>query len=109
MLTDSLAAFWRSLEELNRPVAGLRVPGPDATGVAAAIGGPVPDEIAVWFGWSDGARYEDGQVQDDAALVPGYEPLSLVEAVAVRDRYGERDPLLDGTWVPLIASGGGDF
>jgi hypothetical protein len=76
--------------------------------VEAVFGRAVPGDVATWFGWSNGVAYAPGQVQDDAALVPGYEPLSVREAAAVRDGYGSDDPVLGDFYVPLLATGGGD-
>ncbi len=73
------------------------------------LGAAVPEDIVTWFGWSNGVEYHPDQVQDDAALVPGYEPLSLVEAKGMRDSVQPPDPVLGKLFVPLLATGGGDF
>ncbi|NEC70966.1 SMI1/KNR4 family protein [Streptomyces rochei] len=109
MLIQSLEQLWREVENLNRPIAGSRSPGVSASEIEAALGGAVPEDVTTWFSWSNGVEYLPGQIQDDAFLVPGYEPLSLREARGIRDSYGIEDPLLGDFWVPLLATGGGDF
>ncbi|MBX9399184.1 hypothetical protein K4749_37840 [Streptomyces sp. TRM72054] len=109
MLIRSIERLWQEVEILNRPVVRFRGPGVSASEVEAAFENPVPEDIVTWFGWSNGVEYHPGQVQDDAALVPGYEPLSLPEARAVRDSYQIDDPVLGEFFVPLLATGGGDF
>ncbi|MFF9207466.1 MULTISPECIES: hypothetical protein [unclassified Streptomyces] len=109
MLIQSIEALWRAAEALQRPVVASRAPGVPVEEVEAVLGRAVPGDVATWFGWSNGVAYAPGQVQDDAALVPGYEPLSVREAAAVRDGYGSDDPVLGDFYVPLLATGGGDF
>ncbi|MFC8825150.1 hypothetical protein ACFT9I_07300 [Streptomyces sp. NPDC057137] len=109
MLIQSIERLWQQVAGLNRPVVESRVPGVSASEVEAVIQGPVPEDIAIWFGWSNGVEYRSGQVQDDAALVPGYEPLSLREAMGVRESYEIGDPVLGDFFMPLLATGGGDF
>lgn len=109
MLNQSIEQLWQEVERLNRPVVGFRAPGVSASDVEAVFGGPVPEDIIAWFGWSNGVGYHPGQIQDDAALVPGYEPLSLREARGVRDSYQIDDPVLGEFFIPLLATGGGDF
>ncbi|MBP5937329.1 SMI1/KNR4 family protein [Streptomyces acidiscabies] len=109
MLVRSLERLWAEVENLNRPVAGSRVPGVMESEVEEVLGGAVPEDIVTWFGWSNGVEYLPGQIQDDAFLVPGYEPLSLREARAVRESYGIDEAVLGEHWTPLLATGGGDF
>lgn len=109
MLHQALERLWVEVSRLNRPVVEFRAPGVSENKVKSVLECPVPDDVVTWFGWSNGIKYAPGQVQDDAALVPGYEPLSLSEAKAVRDSHGVDDPILGGSFVPLLATGGGDF
>ncbi|MFF9865072.1 SUKH-3 domain-containing protein [Streptomyces sp. NPDC013953] len=101
-LIRAIAGLWQEAERLNRPVTALRVPGLAPDQVREAFGGPVPDDVAVWFGHADGVAWRPGQTQDDAALVPGYEPLAVRDAAALRAPYGEQS-------YPLLGTGGGDF
>ncbi|WP_175411997.1 hypothetical protein [Streptomyces sp. TRM64462] len=109
MLIEVIERLWQEVDRLNRPVVRFRAPGVSASEVEAAFGDPVPEDVYTWFRWSNGVEYHPGQVQDDAALVPGYEPLSLREARAVRDSQPSGDPVLGEFYVPLLATGGGDF
>ncbi|MFE1290588.1 hypothetical protein [Streptomyces sp. NPDC058751] len=109
MLVRSIEQLWLEAENLNRPVVGSRAPGVAAGEVEAVLGGVVPEDVATWFGWSNGVEYRPGQIQDDVFLVPGYEPLSLSEARGVRESYELEDAVLGEFWIPLLATGGGDF
>ena len=110
MLIRSIERLWLEVERLDRPVAGFRGPGVSVGELEAVFeGAAVPGDIATWFGWSNGVEYHPDQTQDDAALVPGYEPLSLREARALRDACKIDEPVLGRCWIPLLATGGGDF
>ncbi|WP_406096443.1 hypothetical protein [Streptomyces sp. NBC_01013] len=109
MLIRSLEQLWLEVENLNRQITGSHAPGVTAGEAEAILGSVVPEDVATWFGWSNGVEYLPGQIQDDAYLVPGYEPLSLREARAVRESYEIEDAVLGEFWTPLLATGGGDF
>ncbi|AVZ73458.1 hypothetical protein SLUN_16005 [Streptomyces lunaelactis] len=109
MLAESIENLWLEVERLSRPVASLRVPGVGAEQVENAFGAPIPSDVVEWFGWCNGVSYRPGQVQDDAALIPGYEPLSVRDAAGVKASYGDGDPVLGDRWIPLLGTGGGDF
>jgi hypothetical protein len=109
MLSQAIERLWEEAERLNRPVVGSRAPGVTASEVEAAFGASVPEDVVTWFGYSNGVEYHPDQIQDDAALVPGYEPLSLSEAKAVRDSHPIGDPVFGEFFIPLLATGGGDF
>ncbi|MFJ8649000.1 SUKH-3 domain-containing protein [Streptomyces sp. NPDC093546] len=98
----AIAGLWQEAERLDRPAAALRVPGIAPGEVREAFGGPVPDDVAVWFGHANGVAWRSGQTRDDAALVPGYEPLAVRDAAALRGSSAEQ-------WFPLLGTGGGDF
>lgn len=107
-MIEGIADLWDDVQRLARPVASHRNPGVGRDVIEGAFGEPVPDDVADWFGFSDGIAHYDGQTQDDAALVPGYEPLSVQESVAIRREY-PHEPLYLAQWYPLLGSGGGDF
>jgi hypothetical protein len=109
MLIQAIERLWSEVERLNRPVVGFRAPGISPTAVERVIGDPVPGDVVTWFGWSNGIEHHPDQIQDDAFLVPGYEPLSLVEAKEIRDSFQISDPVLRERYVPILATGGGDF
>jgi hypothetical protein len=108
MLIDRLEELVTIVRELDRPVARLLLPGVPRQEVEPAVGVPVPDDVATWFGWCNGVRSEPGQIQDDVNLVPGYNPVSLAEAVAARPAYAG-DAVLQPQWIPLLGGPGGDL
>ncbi|QGZ52597.1 hypothetical protein GPZ77_33680 [Streptomyces sp. QHH-9511] len=71
-LKGAVAGLWQEADRLNRPVAALRVPGIAPAEVREAFGGPVPDDVAVWFRHANGVAWRPGQTQDDAS--PGTSP-----------------------------------
>ncbi|MFE3901707.1 hypothetical protein ACFXPY_15500 [Streptomyces sp. NPDC059153] len=108
MLEERIRDLWMAAESLGRPVVAYRNSGAPIGLLERAFTSPVPPDVAAWFAWSNGVAYHPGQTQDDAALIPGYEPLSVDEAVAIRaDSPG--CAVLGSHWIPLLASGGGDF
>lgn len=108
MLSAELDRLVEHLTTLNRPVVGWLLPGVDAHHVSSALGFPVPPSVAQWFGWCNGVAESPGQLQDDVNVVPGYNPVSVEEAVRMMPDYAG-DPLLGSHWVPLLRSGGGDI
>ncbi|MEU5690796.1 hypothetical protein [Actinosynnema sp. NPDC020468] len=108
MLIDELDSLVARLDALSRPVVGWLVPGLEPAAVEAVLGADLPAEVVAWFGWRDGVEVREGQVQDDVNVIPGYAPLSLAEAVAVREHY-RGDPVLGEHWVPVLGGGGGDL
>jgi hypothetical protein len=83
-------------------------PGVDASTVETSIGGGAPVSVLVWFGWCNGIAGRPGQIQDDANIIPGYNPLSIEEAVGIIGEY-EGDAILGKNWIPLLGSAGGDI
>lgn len=61
MLQQSLEALWGHLAAIGRPVVAARIPGPALENVKSAFIEPIPDVVAQWFNWSNGAAYTPGQ------------------------------------------------
>lgn len=108
MLEERFEELWAQAGRLGRPVVSHRKPGVSLDVLEQSFGTSVPPEVASWFGWCNGVAYHPNQTQDDAALVPGYEPLSVEEAVAIKEEYPE-DSTLGARWFPILSTGGGDF
>jgi len=109
-LTQELDRLWEIVNDLERPIVAARKPGIAREQAEATFGHAVPDDVAAWYSYSDGIAYAGGQSQDDASLVPGFWPLSAIEAQAIRQEIADLDePLLSPKWIPLLANGGGDL
>ncbi|MGX1314763.1 hypothetical protein RKD24_004882 [Streptomyces calvus] len=108
MLEERIQELWAQAERIGRPVVAHRNPGVSAEFLERCFGVSVPHDVAVWFGWCNGIAYHPNQTQDEAALVPGYEPLTAEESAALRGEYPE-DPVLGSRWFPFLGTGGGDF
>ncbi|MGX1916198.1 SMI1/KNR4 family protein [Streptomyces phaeochromogenes] len=108
MLEQRIQELWAQAERLGRPVVAHRKPGVSTEFLEQCFGVSVPHEVALWFGWCNGIAYHPNQTQDEAALVPGYEPLAVEEAAAIQGEYPE-DPVLGSRWFPILGTGGGDF
>ncbi|MET9801473.1 hypothetical protein [Streptomyces sp. NPDC006368] len=80
----AIGGLWQEAERLNRPAAALRAPGIAPDQVREVSGGQVPDDVAVWLGHGNGVAWRPGQTQDDAALIPWFEPLAVRDAAALR-------------------------
>ncbi|MCX0245654.1 hypothetical protein [Streptomyces drozdowiczii] len=108
MQQDWLMALWREAEHLELPVVADRVPGVSVRFLESSFGKAVPSEVAGWFGACNGVMHRSGQIQNDAALIPGYEPLSVEDSLSIRVAY-PREAILLSDFYPLLGSGGGDF
>ncbi|MFJ8149120.1 hypothetical protein ACIQ6R_29335 [Streptomyces sp. NPDC096048] len=108
MLEERIQDLWAQAERLGRPVVAHRKPGVSIDTLEQYFGRSVPPEVALWFGWCNGVAYHPNQTQDDAALVPGYEPLAVEEAASLQDEH-PADHILGARWFPILGTGGGDF
>ncbi|WP_159394109.1 hypothetical protein [Streptomyces sp. NRRL S-495] len=108
MLENLLTALWREVELLDLPVATDRAPGVAARILENYFSKSVPPEVAGWFGACNGIIHRPGQTQNDAALIPGYEPLSIEDSASIMAEHPHESILLSDFY-PLLASGGGDF
>ncbi len=108
MLEERIGELWEEAARLALPVVAHRKPGVPADFLERAFDQRIPSEVATWFASCDGVDQYPGQTQNDAALVPGYEPLSVDQSVAIQ-REQMSEPLLRPTFFPLIGAGGGDF
>ena len=108
MLASELAELVEQLSRMGRGVVTLLRPGAQAAEVEAAFGRPVPDSVADWFSWCNGVTARAGQIQDDVNIIPGYNLVSVNEAVAMIPTYSG-DDVLGFNWIPLLRSGGGDI
>ena len=106
MLVDRLDDLEERLRDLGRPVVDLLLPGAAASDLDGA--GIQPSDVRDWFGWRNGVAERPGQTQGDVSLIPGYWPVSLAEALRMKLSY-EGDPVLGESWIPILASGGGDI
>jgi hypothetical protein len=58
--------------------------------------------VAQWFQWYNGVEVRPGQIQDDVNVIPGYSPLSIADAVELKNSYaGDEAP--GGDWVAAAA------
>lgn len=106
------AAYLESLQNavalLGRPVVSALASGISDTDVRAVLGDEVPMAVVDWFGWCNGVVSGDGQRNDDVAIVPGCAPVSLAQALSMRESY-DGDPVLSPEWIPLLAGLSGDM
>jgi hypothetical protein len=107
-LADELDRLLGHVRELNLPVTRFLLPGTQRGNIIAALGVVPPVSVVEWFGWCNGVRGEQGQIQDDVNLIPGYNPVSVEEAVRLK-RYYADEPALGANWIPLLENPGGDI
>ncbi|MGW3405713.1 hypothetical protein [Streptomyces zhihengii] len=108
MLSDRIAELWGEAQRLRLPVVDGRAQGVSIASLESSFGRKVPTEVAEWFAACNGIVHRPGQTQNDAALIPGYEPLSVEDSIAIRDSC-PREAFLLSEFFPLLGSGGGDF
>lgn len=110
MLSDKIEALVEKLSELRRPVVDVLEPGLSPSRVSELLGPDVPTDVKTWFAWFNGAKYQEGEIQDDVYIIPPYYPISLDEALEIKSIYGsDSDPVLTDPWIPLLTGGGSDM
>jgi hypothetical protein len=107
MLIDELAQLEVNLRELKRKVVSTLLPGAAPETVSHRLGVDVPASVIEWFSWCNGVAVREGQIQDDVNVIPGYNPISLDEAVAMRALYAD-DAALRPRCAPLLRTASGD-
>jgi hypothetical protein len=108
MPATHLEHLQNAVSSLGRPVMSVLVPGIEGAEVRAALGDSTPASVVEWFEWCNGVADAPGQLNDDVAIIPGYAPVSIADAVAMRSAY-EGDPELAPYFVPLLAGPSGDL
>jgi hypothetical protein len=67
-----------------------------------------PEDLIEAYSVADGVKSDAGDVLEDIWVFPGYYWMSLDEAAASHRAFKD-DPRWDRSWLPVFASGGGDF
>lgn len=104
MLTDALNQFFEHLGRLNRPAAWWVRHGVPGDRLPA----DAPESVVHWFGWADGIESFEGQLFNDASVIPGYTLVSVEEAARLMPAY-TGDPVLRDRWFPLLTTAGADL
>jgi hypothetical protein len=104
MLTDALNQFFDHLGRLNRPAAWWIRPGLPADRLPAGA----PESVVHWFGWADGIESFEGQLFNDASVIPGYTLVSVEEAARLMPAY-VGDNVLRDQWFPLLTTASADL
>jgi cell wall assembly regulator SMI1 len=112
-----LEASWEGQRDLR--LSKQLLPGADAAEVIDVLGSadlPAPGEAIDWFGWRNGARRET--YVHRLVGISNLAPMSLNEAVGTTELMRQinleqehplDDPYWRPTWIPLLATGGGDY
>ena len=106
-----LESIFRQLDALGRDVSARRRTGLETQALQArlgALGLSCPDDLASIYAFSDGVSAEPGETIGKITLFPGYYWVALAEALEI---YGavSTDARWSSSWLPIFASGGGDF
>jgi hypothetical protein len=105
LTADYLEAFGRTVAARRPEVAARLLPGLAGDEVRRRLG-EVPGQVVEWFEWCNGV--DGGETNDDVAVIPGYYPLSLDEAINLRPIY-EGDEVLAPNWIPLLQGPSSDI
>lgn len=103
--------IFEHLERLGRPVARMRGPALDPEYVRAQLrmlGVDPPADVVEAYSAADGTRTKAGDTLEDIWLFPGYYWMSLEDVQAAYRAFRD-DYRWSRHWLPIFASGGGDF
>jgi cell wall assembly regulator SMI1 len=110
-LQHTIECIFDHLRNLGRPVAEKRRAGADETFIREELRGlgmGYPDDIIKLYSVCDGTDSSAGDRISEICFFPGYYWLPLSDAVQVyKSISGDRH--WDRWWLPIFASGGGDF
>ena len=110
-LRDDVDAIFSWLAANGHPVASRRRAGiaPDAVAPALrAAGLDCPPDLAALYGVCDGVDSSEGDLLDDIQVFPGHFWMPLAEALEMHAEL-EADPDWRRSWLPVFATGAGDF
>lgn len=110
-IAEAVEQVFLHLEKLGRPVAGMRGSALDPEHVRAelrTLGVDPPEQVVEAYSAADGTKSKPGDTLEDIWLFPGYYWMSLKD---VQDSYRafKEDYRWSPHWLPIFASGGGDF
>lgn len=111
-LAHSLECILDHFRRLGRKVLLARLsPGHSLShtdGRLAELGLAGSGELTKLYAWRDGTAVSPGVPIDDVHFLPGYYFLSLEDAIANWLAFRD-DDRWNPAWLPIFASGGGDF
>lgn len=110
-LEQTIRSIFIHLSRLGRPIAARRKSGADERSISEKLslcGLQSPPDFAEAYRLCDGTETAEGDALDEIQFFPGYYWMSLDEALATYDAL-TRDGQWNANWLPVFASGGGDF
>lgn len=110
-LDQTIKGIFSHLSRLGRPIAARRRPGVDESTISEKLslrGLQCPLDFVEAYRSCDGTETAEGDALDEIQFFPGYYWMSLDEALANYDAL-TRDGGWNASWLPVFASGGGDF
>jgi cell wall assembly regulator SMI1 len=110
-LRDDIDAIFNWLAENGHPAAARRRAGIAEDAVAPALQAAdldCPPDLAALYGVCDGVESSEGDLLDDIQVFPGHFWMPLQEALEMHAEL-EADPDWPRSWLPVFATGAGDF